>query len=783
MKTTNSSTICMPITHSQNSRKEGKGFSHLHIHTIYSTLDGMCKIEELFKRADELKMPGLAITDHGTMYGIPKFLKVAKDYPTIKPIIGCEVYMSKENLMNHKTSSTRYHLVLLAKNIEGYRNLVKLVSKANTEGMRKRPMVDHSMLQEHHDGLIALSGCIGGEIPQAILANDLEEARRLACWYRDLFGDDFYLEVSLHKSTKPNYKCDLYEKQKVANEVIFALGLELGIPIVATNDVHFLNKEDAVAHDVLLCANTNRKMGDPERLSFTGEEYLKSEAEMLELFPDHPEAIENTWEVLRKIEHFEIAEKQQLPDFPIPDSFHSPAQYLRHLALEGLKERTGGNYSTRERERLEYELKAIYSHDLTNYILIIWDLAKALREKSCFLGPGRGTATASFLNYLLQITDFDPIKYPLVFERYLPPYYDGVPRPIIELELDGKGYKYAFQYLKGKYGKMHVCTISSHLFRSEKIANIDSLRAFGIEKPNNQSELPKDIIDSAQKMTGTMVGIGTHCSAIFLSKKPLDEYLPLSYTYKKNLSWNELKCQYELEYFKDSGSQYLNIKRLICLDVISDASNGINIPQTYDDPKVLEFFAKGETSEIYMFETKDMRVGLALIKPTKFSQLVALNALCRPGTKVNKFLEYFELASSFNQCKQYKTIRPLYDECLRETFGVLIYQEQMMIIALNLGLSHKETVDLRKALFSNNDVMLDQLREKIFSGDAIHKYTHEELKKRWDFLLEQGNFTFPESHSAAQCAIAYQMAWLKVYYPERFEAAWEKVWRNAGRVG
>ena len=204
--------------------------------------------------------------------------------------------------------------------------------------MRRLPMVDHSMLKEHHDVLIALSGCMGGEIPQAILANDLEEARRLACWYRDLFGDDFYLEVSLHKSTKPIYKCDLYEKQKVANEAIFALGAELGIPVVATNDVHFLNKEDAIAHDVLLCANTNRKMGDPERLSFTGEEYLKSEAEMLELFPDHPEAIENTWEVLRKIEHFEIAEKHQLPDFPIPDSFHSPAQYLRHLALEGLEE-------------------------------------------------------------------------------------------------------------------------------------------------------------------------------------------------------------------------------------------------------------------------------------------------------------------------------------------------------------------------------------------------------------------------------------------------------------
>ena len=731
-------------------------FTHLHVHTTYSILDGMSKIDELFKRADELGMTAIAITDHGTMAGVPDFLSVASQYPLIRPIVGCEIYLTKGSHYDDKFTSSkeRYHLVLLAKDKKGYRNLSKIVSFANTTGMGRRPMVDHNILEKHHEGLIALSGCIGGEIPQAILSGNIQEARNLALWYKQVFGDDFYLEVSQHESRKAGYHSDLLEKQKTANNAIFAIGEELGIKVVATNDVHFVCQEDAIAHDVMLCANTGSTMYNPERFSYSGEEYLKSEEEMREIFKNHPEVIENTQEIQSKIQSYGILERSEWPEYTIPKGFNSPIHYLQHLAYEGMKERTDGKWVEEERERLEYELLEVASHGYANKYLILWDLVKAMREMGSFIGMGRNAASASYLNYVLRITNFNPVKYPQLFERYIQPYDYDCADLQIDLDLDEIGYNAAFDYLRKKYGSMHVCRMAMFAQRSAAMADRDVAKAYG-----------SHCAPIAQKLEGTITEASTHTSGILLTNRLSYLISPLCLDGNPDDENAKLKSQYDARYLKSCGYDYMNILHLRALDTLREADKNASLPDAFDAPEVFELFSRGDTSEVFMFESEGIQKWLRELKPTEFGQLVALNALYRPGP-MDYIPEYIEGVRYYRQHGHIKCINPVFEETLRETYGVLIYQEQVIEIARKLRLSYSEADFMRKQLISGKAITLDWAKQKFCNSEGTSTLSDEEKECCWNYLAEHGKYAFIKSHSASYCATAYQMAWVKVHSPK-----------------
>ena len=731
-------------------------FTHLHVHTTYSILDGMSKIDELFKRADELGMTAIAITDHGTMAGVPDFLSVASQYPLIRPIVGCEIYLAKGSHYDDKFTSSkeRYHLVLLAMDKKGYRNLSKIVSFANTTGMGRRPMVDHNILEKHHEGLIALSGCIGGEIPQAILSGNIQEARNLALWYKQVFGDDFYLEVSQHESRKAGYHSDLLEKQKTANNAIFAIGEELGIKVVATNDVHFVCQEDAIAHDVILCANTGSTMYNPERFSYSGEEYLKSEEEMREIFKNHPEVIENTQEIQSKIQSYGILERSEWPEYTIPKGFNSPIHYLQHLAYEGMKERTDGKWVEEERERLEYELLEVASHGYANKYLILWDLVKAMREMGSFIGMGRNAASASYLNYVLRITNFNPVKYPQLFERYIQPYDYDCADLQIDLDLDEIGYNAAFDYLRKKYGSMHVCRMIMFAQRSAAMADRDVAKAYG-----------SHCAPIAQKLEGTITEASTHTSGILLTNRLSYLISPLCLDGNPDDENAKLKSQYDVRYLKSCGYDYINILHLRALDTLREAAKTANLPDAYDAHEVFELFSRGDTSDVLMFESEGIQKWLRELKPTEFGQLVALNALYRPGP-MDYIPEYIEGVRYYRQHGHIKCINPVFEETLRETYGVLIYQEQVIGIARKLGLSYSKADFMRKQLINGKAITLDWAKQKFCNSEGTSTLSNEEKECCWNYLAEHGKYAFIKSHSASYCATAYQMAWVKVRSPK-----------------
>ena len=459
-------------------------FVHLHVHTQYSILDGQSSIDNLFNRAEELGMPGLAITDHGNMYGVKEFFKFAKKHPSVKPIIGCEIYVSKGD---HRVKEKGYyHLILLAKNYEGYKNLVKIVSTAHIEGMYYRPRVSHEVLEKYHEGLICSSACMAGEVPRAILAGDMAKVDEVIEWHKKVFGDDYYLEVMLHKTEVPGLSQEVYDNQMIYNKVIFELAEKHHVKVVATNDVHFVRKEDGPVHDRLICLTTNSFIDDPDRLRYTQQEFLKSEEEMLALFPDHPEAISNTLEILDKVESYSIDCDPILPVFEIDPAFmkdidahmekykdvidagrcdkkgnyrgdgfcHSVA-YLCHLTYKGAHERYGETLNEEQQERIDFELKTISRMGFPDYFLIVQDYIAASRAMGSMVGPGRGSAAGSVVAYCLKITNLDPIRYQLLFERFLNP--DRISMP--DIDVDFEDLTKAHSYVEEKYGADHVSRV------------------------------------------------------------------------------------------------------------------------------------------------------------------------------------------------------------------------------------------------------------------------------------------------------------------------------------
>lgn len=727
-------------------------FAHLHVHSTYSIPDGMSSIDELFRRASELGQPGLALTDHGYMYGIPQFLKCAKNYPDVKPIIGCEVYLTDhyDHTIQDFGHRKYYHLVLLAKNITGYRNLVKICSVAATDGLyNSRPRISHEFLQKHHDGIIALSACIGGEIPQNLLKDDLAGAEKALLWYKEVFGEDFYLEVSLHQSTKKDYHRDLTVLQGKANEGIFKLGKQYGVKVVATNDVHFVYAEDALSHDVLLCIKRKQKMSDKDRMQYTGQEFMKSESEMLAVFPDHPEAIANTMEVLGKVERYDICNDRIIPE-------GNDNERLGELAFDGLSNRL--EIHDLEREWLTYELDIVRENGYAGYFLTVKRIIDQFRDNGLTIGPGRGAAPSSLLCYALGLTDINPVEHHLLTERFIRRGQFSFPG--IDFDLS-----FPSDEEEDNTVPERVLPLLAELFGRE---NVSLVQLFG---KHGQISLRKDISRAmksydakeielvSERLISTVSEQCIHSCATLICGSPLVEIMPME---KKESGL--LTSQYDAHYVEESGALKLNFLRLSVLDILKHASMKYALPVTYNDPKVFDVFAQGDTAGIFLYESDGMKQWLTAMKPGSLEELAMLNAMYRPGT-----MDYLPFIIAGKMNPGYRMLEiPSAVDILEETYGVLVYQEQLMVIARSFGFSYDETDMFRVAFSSKNKDIQEQMRPKFFEGGIRAGVSCEMVNKLWVQLMAYGGSLFLKSHSVSYSTLAYKVAWLKAYHPKDF---------------
>ena len=860
-------------------------FVHLHVHTQYSILDGLSSIENLFNRAEELGMPGLAITDHGNMYGVKEFFKYAKKHPAVKPVIGCEVYVS---VGDHRVKEKGYwHLILLAKNHQGYKNLVKIVSTAHIEGMYYRPRVSHEVLEKYHEGLICSSACMAGEVPRAILAGDMKKVDEVIEWHKKVFGDDYYLEVMLHKTEVPGLSREVYDNQMIYNKVIFELAEKHQVKVIATNDVHFVRKEDGPVHDRLICLTTNSYIDDPDRLRYTQQEYLKSEEEMLALFPDHPEAISNTLEVLDKVEAYSIDSDPILPVFEIDPAFmeeidaqmekykdvidagrcdkkgnyrgdgfcHSVA-YLCHLTYKGAHERYGEELNEEQRERIDFELKTISRMGFPDYFLIVQDYIAASRAMGSMVGPGRGSAAGSVVAYCLKITNLDPIRYQLLFERFLNP--DRISMP--DIDVDFEDLTKAHGYVERKYGADHVSRVitfgtmaaksaikdvarisrvsideSNRLSKmvpdrlSEKkekeypfnpkldelkpgfkvvekeveeekdgqkvlvkkifqkgmedvdvkitLKNCYRLVPEFIEELKNGPELNKEVLKYAQALEGCVRQVGMHACATIIGRGDLTNYLPMTLSKDKDTGEYVRTSQYDGHYIEDVGMLKMDFLGLITLSIIHNCLNLIKerfgedidieaIP--IDDKPTYELYGRGDTVSVFQFESEGMQTWLQKLRPTRFEDLIAMNALYRPGPM--DYIPDFVARKQGEQAIEYDL--PEMAEYLEDTYGVTVYQEQVMLLSQMLaGFTKGEADKLRKAMGKKQIDILNSLKGKFMEGGMKNGHPEKVLDKIWKDWEKFAQYAFNKSHATCYAWVSYQTGWLKCHYPSEFFAS------------
>ena len=860
-------------------------FVHLHVHTQYSILDGQSSIENLFNRADELGMPGLAITDHGNMFGVKEFFKYAKKHPAVKPIIGCEVYVS---VGDHRVKEKGYyHLILLAKNYQGYKNLVKIVSTAHIEGMYYRPRISHEVLEQYHEGLICSSACMAGEVPRAILAGDMKKVDEVIAWHKRVFGEDYYLEVMLHKTEVPGLSREVYDNQMIYNKVIFELAEKHGVKVVATNDVHFVNREDGPVHDRLICLTTNSYIDDPDRLRYTQQEFLKSEEEMLALFPDHPEAISNTLEILGKVESYSIDCDPILPVYEIDPAFmqeidahmeqykdvidagrcdkkgnyrgdgfcHSVA-YLCHLTYKGAHERYGEELNDVQQERIDFELKTISRMGFPDYFLIVQDYIAASRAMGSMVGPGRGSAAGSVVAYCLKITNLDPIRYQLLFERFLNP--DRISMP--DIDVDFEDLTKAHEYVEKKYGADHVSRVitfgtmaaksaikdvarisrvsideSNRLSKmvpdrlSEKkekeypfnpkldtlkpgfkvvekeveeekdgekvlvkkiyqrgledvdvkitLKNCYRLVPEFIEELKNGPELNKEVLKYAQALEGCVRQVGMHACATIIGRGDLTNYLPITLSKDKDTGLDVRTSQYDGHYIEDVGMLKMDFLGLITLQIIHNCLNLIKehhgedidieaIP--IDDKATLELYGRGDTTSVFQFESEGMKQWLQRLKPERFEDLIAMNALYRPGPM--DYIPDFVARKQGEQAIEYDL--PEMAEYLEDTYGITVYQEQVMLLSQKLaGFTKGEADKLRKAMGKKQIDILNSLKDKFMTGGMANGHPEKVLDKIWKDWEKFAQYAFNKSHATCYAWVSYQTGWLKAHYPSEFFAS------------
>ncbi len=805
-------------------------FVHLHVHTQYSILDGASDIRKLVSRAREMGMPAIAITDHGTMYGVKEFHDVATR-EGVKPIIGCEVYVVKDRFVSDKDEKAGDHLVLLAKNLKGYQNLCKIVSYSWTEGFYYKPRIDKRLLKEHGEGLICCSACLGGEVPQAILRGDIRDAEEVVREFKELFGDDYYLEMQLHPATivGDERSREVYEGQRKVNAEIVEIGERLGVKCIVSNDVHFVDAGDAEAHDHLICLNTGKDLDDPKRMRYTFQEWLKSPGEMAALFPDHPEALAATLEIADKVESYSLEHPPLLPDFPVPAEFEDASRsvvamqfdYLRHLAYEGARQRYGKELSERVVERLEYELKTIEWMGFPGYFLIVWDFIRAARDMGVSVGPGRGSAAGSVVAYALRITNIDPLKYDLLFERFLNP--DRISLPDVDIDFDEDGRADVLNYVTEKYGKKRVAQIVTFGCMAPKMAIKDVARVQKLPLSESdrltklvpdrlapkkgqtafealyevsaemraEKESPNEVIrrtlEYAEKLEGSVRQTGVHACGVIIGKDDLELYAPLATVRDKDKetkashkkSDDELKnvVQFEGGQVESIGLIKMDFLGLRTLSIIKDALR--NIEQVHgekidieavplDDAETYKLFSRGDTHGLFQFESAGMRKHLKNLRPTRFEDLIAMNALYRPGPM--DYIPSFIKRKNGDEEVSYDIAEM--EEYLADTYGITVYQEQVMLLSQKLaGFTGGEADTLRKAMGKKQKAVLEKMQPKFIEGATAKGHDPKVIDKVWRDWEAFAEYAFNKSHSTCYAYVAYQTGWLKAHYPSEFMAA------------
>lgn len=759
-------------------------FTHLHLHTEYSLLDGACRIENLVLRAKELNMQSLAITDHGNMYGAVDFYKACKKHG-IKPIIGCEVYVAPRTRFDkEKVLDKDYnHLILLCENEIGYKNLIRLVSMAFTEGYYYKPRVDHDILEKYHEGLICLSACLAGEIPQSLLRRDYDEAKRTALWYRDVFGaDNYFLEVQNHG----------LDEQKIVNDGLKRLSRETGISLVATNDVHYIEQQDSKIQQVLICIATNHVLGEDTGLEFHSNEfYLKSEDEMLRAFPDIPEAVSNTQMIAERCNFdFEFG-NTKLPYYETPDNMDH-FEYFRKCCYDGLKERYV-NPPDEYAERLEYELETVNKMGYTDYYLIVADFVSFAKNSGIPVGPGRGSGAGSIAAYCIGITDVDPMKYNLLFERFLNPERVSMPDFDIDFCYERRGE--VIDYVTKKYGADHVVQIVTFGTLQTRAAIRDVGRVMGMPYnavdrvaklvPNDfkitideavrkskelreamaENDSINELIETARKVEGMPRNTSTHAAGVVITHDPVMSYVPLA------TNDDLVVTQYIMTTLEELGLLKMDFLGLRTLTVINDASKqaGIDIESiSIEDPAVYKMFAMGQTEGVFQFESSGMKQMLMNLKPTRLEHLIAANSLYRPGPA--KQIDTFVSNSHNPQNVTYST--PMLEPILGDTFGCMVYQEQVMQIFRSLaGYSYGRADVVRRAMSKKKKDVMEAERVTFIEGCAKNNIDSSVANAIFDQMSEFAKYAFNKSHAACYALVAYRTAYLKKYYPAEFMAA------------
>jgi len=766
-------------------------FTHLHVHSHYSLLDGLIKIDELVNRAKELGFDSLALTDHGTMYGIPEFYKVATANG-IKPILGAEVYVALENRFQKrpKIDSKNYHLTLLAKNFQGYKNLMKLITRAHLEGFYYKPRVDKELLQEYKDGLIALSGCLAGEIPKKILANQLDEAEEKIKEYQKIFGEDFYLEINYHPKI---------EESKIIKEQLIRLSKKFGIPAVATYDTHYLKPEDAEAHDILLAVQTGNKISEEDRLTLSADDFsLCPQQTIEELFFDFPEAISNTQLIVDKCNIELEFGKILFPYFEVPLG-ETPESYLRKLCEKNLSKRYS-KITPEITERLNYELGVIEKTGFASYFLIVQDFVNWAKINDIVVGPGRGSAAGSLVAYLLNITDINPLKYKLLFERFLNP--ERIQMPDIDMDFADTRRDEVIQYLRSKYGDNRVAQIITFGTMAARAAVRDAGRALGLsysfcdtiaklipfnasldEALNNVLELKnlyerdqdvKKLIDSAKKLEGVARHASIHACGIVITKEEITNYTPLQ---KAPQDENITITQYDMYSLESLGLLKMDLLGLRNLTILEDAlkiieqttGEKIDFNQIDEkDKKTFELLQKGETIGVFQLESQGMRRYLKELKPNDMEDLIAIISLYRPGPM--ELIPHY-IARKYGK-EKIIYLHPKLEPILNSTYGIAIYQEQLLQIAKDLaGFTLGEADILRRAIGKKIKTLLDAQKQKLIKGMMERGISQEIAEKIWNFIEPFAQYGFNRSHSASYAQIAFRTAYLKAHYPLEFMTA------------
>lgn len=780
-------------------------FIHLHTHTEYSLLDGACRIPDLLKRAKELGMHALAITDHGNMYAAIDFYLQAKEIG-IKPIIGCEMYVAPRTRFDKETKEDRspYHLTLLAKDLLGYKNLIKLVSLASLEGFYSRPRVDRELLGKYHEGLAALSGCCGGQVSKLLLEDKKDKARETAQWYREIFGNDYYLEIM-----------DLgLPEFKTLRPKLIELSRETGIPLVATNDVHCVNREDAYAQDVLLCIQTNSFLDDEKRLKFNTQEfYLRSGAEMAQLFSDIPESLKNTFEIAEKCNLELETGVLHLPNFPVPEE-ETPESYLEKIVWEGIKKKYGNLLPPETIDRVKYELYTIEKMGYAPYFLIVQDFINWAKSKGIQVGPGRGSAAGSIVSYALGITAIDPLKYGLIFERFLN--LERITMPDIDVDFCFERRGEVIDYVTKKYGSDHVAQIITFgtmaargairdVGRVQRVPlpevdRIAKLVPFGpdvnldkalesvkeLKSLYEQDEKVKALIDTAKKLEGMARHASVHAAGIVISEKPLTEHVPLS-----RLDEKVIVTQYPMESLEKIGLLKMDFLGLRNLTMIAHAVEILNHTQGIEiginniplnDPRTYKLLSDGETMGVFQLESRGMRALIKDLRPSNFEEIIALLALYRPGPLESGMVEDFVKRKHKQVPIRYEL--PELQPILRETYGTILYQEQVMEIASKIaGFSMGQADLLRAAMGKKKTKEMSMQKEFFIEGAVKRGVSRHKATELFNLCAKFAGYGFNKSHSTSYALISYQTAYLKANYPVEFMAALlTSVMGNADKV-